>query len=72
MGKRGSLTHNFSMRRTLRFLEDESGQDLIEYTLLVAFVSVASAAAFLGGGNTVNLLWGKANTQLSNALVAAS
>ena len=32
------------MKQTFRFLEDESGQDLIEYSLLVAFIAVASAA----------------------------
>ena len=28
----------------LRFVRDEQGQDLIEYTLLLAFVCLASAA----------------------------
>ena len=32
------------------FLEQEAGQDLIEYTLLMAFVALASAALFLGAG----------------------
>jgi hypothetical protein len=31
---------------TLEFLLDETGQDLIEYTLLLAFVALASAAVF--------------------------
>ena len=30
--------------------KDEQGQDLIEYTLLMAFVALASAALFLGAG----------------------
>ena len=29
------------------FWQDEAGQDLIEYTLLLAFVALASAALFL-------------------------
>ena len=35
---------------------EEQGQDLIEYTLLMAFVALASAALFLGAGgrNRVN------------------
>jgi len=36
--------------RTLVFLRDEGGQDLVEYALVVAFVALASAAMFLGDG----------------------
>jgi len=32
---------------------EEQGQDLIEYTLLMAFVALASAALFLGAGSIV-------------------
>jgi Flp pilus assembly pilin Flp len=54
------------------FLEDESGQDLIEYTLLISFVALASAAVFTGAGGSVKGIWAKASTQLSAANVAAS
>ena len=36
------------------FLRDEQGQDLIEYTLLLAFVALASAALFIGAGGSVS------------------
>jgi Flp pilus assembly pilin Flp len=49
------------------FWLDEQGQDLIEYTLLMAFVALASAALFLGAGGSVSGIWGTANTQLSTA-----
>jgi Flp pilus assembly pilin Flp len=49
------------------FVNDEQGQDLIEYTLLIAFVALASAAIFLGAGGSIQGIWGTANTQLSNA-----
>jgi Flp pilus assembly pilin Flp len=49
------------------FVQDEQGQDLIEYTLLIAFVALASAAVFLGAGGSIKGIWGTANTQLSNA-----
>ena len=39
------------------FLKDEQGQDLIEYTLLLAFVALASAALFIGAGNSVSGIW---------------
>ncbi len=54
------------------FLRDEQGQDLIEYTLLLAFVALASAALFIGAGASVSGIWGTANTQLANAATAAS
>ena len=34
------------------FWREEQGQDLIEYTLLMAFVALASAALFIGAGGT--------------------
>ncbi len=55
-----------------RFVRDEQGQDLIEYTLLMAFIALASAAIFINAGNSVNSIWTSASTQLSNAAVSAS
>ena len=55
-----------------KFLRDESGQDLIEYTLLLAFVALASASLFLSTGNSISSIWGSASTQLSNAATSAS
>jgi Flp pilus assembly pilin Flp len=46
---------------------DEQGQDLIEYTLLMAFVALASAALFIGAGGSVKGIWVKTSTQLSAA-----
>jgi Flp pilus assembly pilin Flp len=60
------------MKRILNFLKDENGQDLIEYTLLMAFVALASAAIFVSAGTSVSSIWGSASTQLSNAAVSAS
>ncbi len=52
--------------------KDEQGQDLIEYTLLMAFVALASAALFLGAGNSIKTIWTTTNTQLANAVTASS
>lgn len=49
------------------FVHDERGQDLIEYTLLLAFVALASAALFVGTGGSVGTIWGSASNSLSNA-----
>jgi Flp pilus assembly pilin Flp len=60
------------MEKIVRFLKDESGQDLIEYTLLMAFVALASAAVFVSAGSSISSIWGSASTQLSNAALSAS
>jgi Flp pilus assembly pilin Flp len=54
------------------FLREEEGQDLVEYTLLLAFVALASAALFIGAGASISGIWKTANTVLSNANNAAS
>ena len=61
------------MKQAFRsFIADESGQDLIEYTLLLAFVALASAGLFIGAGGKVKTIWTTANTQLANAATSAS
>jgi Flp pilus assembly pilin Flp len=55
-----------------RFCKEESGQDLIEYTLLLAFVALASAALFIGAGGSVQGIWSVTNSQLSAANASAS
>ena len=54
------------------FLKNEEGQDLIEYTLLMAFIALASAAIFVSTGSSISTIWGSTNAQLSNAATAAS
>jgi Flp pilus assembly pilin Flp len=52
--------------------QEEQGQDLIEYTLLMAFVALASAALFLGAGNSIKGIWSVTNSQLAAANTSAS
>jgi len=54
------------------FWNDEQGQDLIEYTLLMAFVALASAALFLGAGGSIKGIWSTTNNQLAQANGQAS
>ena len=49
------------------FWNDEQGQDLIEYTLLMAFVALASAALFLSSGGSISNIWSVSNNQLAQA-----
>jgi Flp pilus assembly pilin Flp len=54
------------------FWRDEGGQDLIEYTLLLAFVALSSAALFSNAGSSVSKIWSVSNTTLSTAVLKAS
>jgi len=58
--------------RWIRFVREEQGQDLVEYTLLLAFVALASAALFIGAGATMKNIWTTANLTLSQAASASS
>ena len=64
------LVSNVSVIRN--FWNDDQGQDLIEYTLLMAFVALASAALFLGAGGSINGIWTTTNTQLVAANASAA
>ncbi len=51
------------MKKLLKhFCQDESGQDLIEYTLLMAFVALASASLFISAGGNIAAIWTTAPT----------
>jgi Flp pilus assembly pilin Flp len=56
---------------TQKFSADEQGQDLIEYTLLLAFVSLASAALLTQNSEAIKGIWSSTNNTLGNAANAA-
>ena len=60
------------MNRVRLFLLEEQGQDLIEYTLLMAFMSLATAALFVEQGGSISTIWNATSSQLSNAVLAGS
>ena len=64
-------THALSLRMLKRLLRrlptDDRGQDLIEYTLLLAFVALVAAGLFIQAGNVTAGIWGTANSILSSA-----
>ena len=62
---------NYLMLQMKQLRDEEEGQDLIEYTLLLAFVALASAALFIGAGQSICSIWTQANGILSNAASAA-
>jgi Flp pilus assembly pilin Flp len=62
-----------SMRNVMQQVwENEQGQDLIEYTLLMAFVALASAGLFITSGASISAIWSSSNAQLSGAAATAS
>ncbi|MFB3777934.1 MAG: Flp family type IVb pilin [Bryobacteraceae bacterium] len=51
----------------VNFWKDDAGQDLVEYTLLLAMVCLASAALMIGSGDAVSGIWCTTNNNLSAA-----
>ena len=47
------------------FVNDESGQDLIEYALLAGFISLVAVVAITQVGTGVNNVYGGLNTQVA-------
>ena len=56
----------------LNFVREEEGQDLVEYTLLLAFVCLASAALFIGAGKSMANIWVDTNLIVTNAGAVAN
>jgi Flp pilus assembly pilin Flp len=50
-----------------RILGDERGQDLVEYSLILAFVALAAAGIMTTMGTSVDSIWSAADTELSDA-----
>lgn len=65
------IAQGVTARRWKNLWKDEQGQDLIEYSLLLAFVTLAVAGLFLQGGTAISGIWGTTSTHLSAASSAA-
>ena len=51
----------------VRFVRDDEGQDLIEYALLAAFISLAAVLAIQQLGTAVNNVYTKVSSTLNTA-----
>jgi Flp pilus assembly pilin Flp len=49
------------------FLTETNAQDLVEYSLLLAFVALAGAAVLIGMGAATSGIWQTVNSRLSSA-----
>jgi len=54
------------------FWREEDGQDLIEYSLLLAFLALAAVALLQTAKASIKTLWTSISNNLSNAATAAS
>jgi len=50
-----------------KFWNNDKGHYLTEYTLLMAFVTLASAALFVGASDSISGIWKTTNSQLAAA-----
>ena len=53
------------MKYLKRFVEDDSGQDMVEYGLLAAFISIVAIAALTAIGPLVKKMYVKIQSELS-------
>jgi Flp pilus assembly pilin Flp len=52
------------LQRIKAIFPDQDGQDLIEYSLLIGIIMLASAAILAAGGGSIQGIWGTASSQL--------
>ena len=50
-----------------RFIQDDSGQDLVEYAFLLAFIALVCILGMQTLGTTINATYGSVNSSLAAA-----
>ena len=61
------------MKQLLKnFVREESGQDMVEYVLILAFVCVGAAAIITTVGTSIQGVWTVTSNHLVNANTAAA
>jgi Flp pilus assembly pilin Flp len=59
------------LQRLRRLWSDEEGQDVIEYSLLITFIAIATMWFVAAGRPTVNAIWTGANQTITTANTTA-
>ena len=54
------------------FWQEEDGQDMVEYALLLAFVALAGVSLLSGISGSIKTVFTSINTNLTNAATASS
>ncbi len=60
------------LKKLRAFLRNDRGQDLIEYTMLLAFLCLVVTGIFVNVSGGVNAIWTSGNTTLTAGAQAAS
>jgi len=55
------------MNLVKRLIKEEEGQGMIEYVLIVAFISIVAIALIRGVGGNVKNVWNNTNNALTNS-----
>ena len=53
-----------------RFIRDDLGVDVVEYMLLLAFLTVGSVLMFMSSGQTISGIWSTVHSRLVEANAA--
>ena len=53
------------------FVQEDAGQDLVEYSLLLGFLALGSLALLSSAGTSVKTIWTSIGTQLTAAAAVA-
>jgi pilus assembly protein Flp/PilA len=69
---RWEVTVKNLITRMRTLMRDDSGQDLLEYALLVALIALVAVVAVTNSGKAVNSIFSSVATQLQTAANAAS
>jgi len=56
----------------IAFWKEEEGQDLVEYSLLLAFIAIAAVALLRSVKGSINTLWTNVNSSMTSAATASS
>jgi len=54
------------------FWQEEDGQDLVEYSLLLAFIALAAVALLSSVGGNISKIWTTINSQVATAQAQAA
>jgi Flp pilus assembly pilin Flp len=54
------------------FYDDEAGQDMVEYSLLLAFIALAAVGLLTGVKTQIKGIWSTINSTLTNTNTAAA
>jgi Flp pilus assembly pilin Flp len=60
------------MKLLKNLLMSEAGQDMVEYTLLLAFIALAAGAAYVTIGNAICSIWSTAQADVTSASTIAN